>query len=230
MKDCWPSRYGASRGSPNTGPVPGLAEVQFHRGAESQAARCPRNTPPLPDRPCRSSCPARCWANCGGGSATRPSSGKKRTSRTNRQPITGSSPGPIGARQGTGRSAPASPPRWRPVRLTEELPGLGDPQPRRVAEKATADQPVMRVVSLEEERLARGQDPELAGTAGLPEIDLRHPRPVRQEPVPVVVGHPHIRPHNRYCARPADLRSGNPAIAPQPATVDAQREARGRRR
>ena len=42
-------------------------------------------------------------ANCGGGSATA-SAGKKRTSRTNRQPITGSSPAPIGAR------------RYRPIR------------------------------------------------------------------------------------------------------------------
>ena len=30
-------------------------------------------------------------------------------------------------------------------------------------------------MGLEEERLARGQNTELAGTAGLPEIDLRHP-------------------------------------------------------
>ena len=155
-------------------------------------------------------------ANCGGGSATA-SSGKKRTSRTNRQPITGSSPTPD-----RGPPVPADPRphllhAGDPVRLAEELPGLGDPQPRRVAEEAPADQPVVRVVGLEEERLARSQDTELAGTAGLPEIDLRHPWPVRQEPVPVVVGHPHIRPHNRYCAPPADPRSGNPAIALQPA-------------
>jgi hypothetical protein len=82
-----------------------------------------------------------------------------------------------------------------PVRLAEELPGLGDPQPRRIAEKAAADQLVVRVVGLEEERLARSQDPELTGTAGLPEIDLRYCWPVSQEPVPVVIGHPHIRPH-----------------------------------
>jgi hypothetical protein len=42
-------------------------------------------------------------ANSGGGSATA-SSGKKQTSRTNRQPITGSSPDLIGAR------------RYRPIR------------------------------------------------------------------------------------------------------------------
>src|SRR5262249_11889091 len=44
-----------------------------------------------------------------------------------------------------------------PVRLAEELPGLGDPQPRRVAEEAAADQLVVRVVGLEEERLARAR-------------------------------------------------------------------------
>ena len=79
----------------------------------------------------------------------------------------------------------------------------------------------MRVVGLEEERLARGKDTELAGTAGLPEIDLRHPRPVHQEPVPVVVGHPHIRPHNRYCAPAADPPSGNPAIDRNLQDIDA---------
>ena len=50
-----------------------------------------------------------------------------------------------------------------PVGLAEELPGLGDPQPRRVAEEAPANQLVVRVVGLEEERLARRQDTELAG-------------------------------------------------------------------
>ena len=42
-------------------------------------------------------------ANCGGASAMAPG-GKNRTSRTNRQPTTGSSPTPIGAR------------RYRPIR------------------------------------------------------------------------------------------------------------------
>ena len=107
-----------------------------------------------------------------------------------------------------------------PVGLAEELPGLGDPQPRRVAEEAAADQLVVRVVGLEEERLARGQDTELAGTAGLPEIGLRHPGPVRQESVPVAIGHSHVRPHTRYCAPPPGPPSGNPAIAPQPQTAD----------
>ena len=108
-----------------------------------------------------------------------------------------------------------------PVRLAEEFPGLGDPQPRRVAEEAAADQLVVRVVGLEEERLARAEDTELAGAAGLPEIDFRHPWPVRQEPVPVVVGHSHIRPHKRYCAPPAGPSSANPAIARNLQSIDA---------
>ena len=83
--------------------------------------------------------------------------------------------------------------------------------------EAPADQLVVRIMALEEERLARRQNPELAGTAGLPEIDLRHLWPACQEPVPVVIGHSHVRRHTRYCAPPPDPRSGNPAITPQPA-------------
>ena len=92
---------------------------------------------------------------------------------------------------------------------------------RGAANGTAADQLVVRVVGLEEERLARSQDAELAGAAGLPEIDLRHSRPVRQEPVPVVVGHSHIRPHNRYCAPPVGPPSGNPAIARNLQGIDA---------
>ena len=105
-----------------------------------------------------------------------------------------------------------------PVSLAEELPCLGDPKPRRVAEEASADHPVVRVVGLEEERLARGQDPELAGAAGLPEIDLRHLWAVRQEPVPVVIRHPHVRPHNGNCGT-GPPAPGNPAITPPTCTI-----------
>jgi signal transduction histidine kinase len=119
----------------------------------------------------------------------------------------------LGLKASVGELAGRSPIPVEVAVPAEELPGLGDPQPRRVAEEAAADQLVVRVVGLEEERLARRQDTELAGAAGLPEIDFRHPRPVRQEPVPVVVGHPHIRPHIRYCAPPAGPSSANPAIA-----------------
>jgi hypothetical protein len=40
----------------------------------------------------------------------------------------------------------------------------------------------------------------MQGAAGLPEIHFCHPRPVRWEPVPVVIRHTHKRPHNHYCA------------------------------
>ncbi len=79
----------------------------------------------------------------------------------------------------------------------------------------------MRVVGLEEERLTRGQDTELAGATGLPEIYLCHPWPVREEPIPVVIRHSHVGPHRAIVARPSQL-SGEPAIAPSPATIAAQ--------
>jgi hypothetical protein len=71
----------------------------------------------------------------------------------------------------------------------------------------------MRVVGLEEERLARSKDTELAGTAGLPKIYLCHPWLGSQETVPTVICHPYVRPHNDYCAPAIALASRNPAIA-----------------
>jgi SAM-dependent methyltransferase len=59
---------------------------------------------------------------------------------------------------------------------------------------------VMRVVGLEEEWLARGQDMELMAAAGLPEVDLRHCWAGREEAVPVIVGHAYVCAHDRHCA------------------------------
>jgi hypothetical protein len=70
-----------------------------------------------------------------------------------------------------------------PVSLAEELPGLGDPKPRKVAEEASADKPVVRVVGLEEERLARGQDGIRAAPAG-----TQRRAPGRQRHPGVVIG------------------------------------------
>lgn len=95
--------------------------------------------------------------------------------------MTGSSPAPIGGTAVPADTGPHLLHAGDSVRLAEEFPGFGDSQPCRVAEEAAADQPVMRVVGLEEERLAWGQDVESAGAAGLPEVNLRHLRPVRQE-------------------------------------------------
>jgi hypothetical protein len=57
-------------------------------------------------------------------------------------------------------------------------------------------------MGLEDERLARRQDAELTAAARLPEIHLAHLWPGSQEAIPAVIGHAHIRPHNRYCALP----------------------------
>src|ERR1035441_10029852 len=187
-------------------------------------------------------------ANRGGGSAMA-SGGKNRTSRTNRQPITGFRSVRRHRRVGqvialalhdvgreprrrvrdgfwreepdvadeqtadhrvlarTNRAAPVAADvgphllhAVDPVGFAEQLPRLRYPQPGRVAEEAPADQPVVRVVGLEEKRLARRQDTELTGTAGLPEIHLGRPRPGRQEPVPAVIRDTHVRPHNEYSA------------------------------
>jgi hypothetical protein len=209
--------------------VPGLAEVQFHRGAESQL----QDIREIPRHGRVGHVVALALHDVAGElrRRVRDGVGREEADVADEQApdhwvLAGPDRGP---------PVPADPrphllDAGDPVRLAEELRGLRDPQPRRVAEEAPADQPVVRVMGLEEERLARRQDTELARTAGLPEIDLCHPRPVRQEPVPAVIGHPHIRPHTRYCAPPADPPSGNPAIARNLQTVDAQREAHGRRR
>ena len=110
------------------------------------------------------------------------SSGKNRTSRTNLQPMTGSSSaltcGYLLIRASSARRSSA-------VGFAEELPGFRDPQLGRVAEKPSADDLVVRVMGLEEERLAWRERTEPVATTGLPEIDLRHLRPGGQKPVPL---------------------------------------------
>ena len=59
-----------------------------------------------------------------------------------------------------------------PVGLAEELPCLGDSQPRRVAEKPSADNLVVRVVGLEEERFAWVQCMKASPAAWAPEVDF----------------------------------------------------------
>jgi hypothetical protein len=100
-----------------------------------------------------------------------------------------------------------------PVGLAEEFPCLGDLQPRRVAEEPPADDLVVRVVGLEEERLTRGQHTELTATAGLPEVHFRQLRLGRQEPIPRGIGNAHIRAHERYCAPASAVMPVNPAPA-----------------
>ena len=81
------------------------------------------------------------------------------------------------------------------VGLAEQLPCLRDPQSRRVAEEPSADHPVVRVVSLEKERLTRGQDVELPTATGLPEIYFLHPGAGSKEAVPIVVCHADVSAH-----------------------------------
>ena len=87
-------------------------------------------------------------------------------------------------------------------------------------------------MGLEEERLARNQDAELTAPAGLPEVHLPDLWAGRKEPVPVVVGHTHVRAHNRYCAPAPSQPPGNPAITPPTCAigVSASRRQRARRR
>ena len=96
---------------------------------------------------------------------------------------------------------PRLPDAGDPVRLTEELPGLGDPQPCRVNEEGPADQPVVRA----KKNGSPGARTRNSRRRWLPEIDLRHPgRSART---------------GTNCRRspPYTPASANPAIAPRPA-------------
>ena len=74
-------------------------------------------------------------ANCGGGSATA-AAGKKRTSRTNRQPITESSPTPIGVR------------RYRPIRARiSSMLATPFASPKNSQADSAIDQPTFRLAA-----------------------------------------------------------------------------------
>lgn len=53
----------------------------------------------------------------------------------------------------------------------------------------------MRVVGLEEERLAGFDSAELAASAWLPEIDFGKFRAIGEIPVPLAIGYPNISAH-----------------------------------
>ena len=133
-------------------------------------------------------------ANPGGGSASEPA-GKKRTSRMNRQPISG-----ILAR--ADRCPPVVPDASahlfqarRPVGLAEQLPCFRQAHGSEVAVEPAADYPVVRIVGLEEERLTDGEGMKSTPAARAPEVDFREVGPGRQEVIPVIVGHPDVTPH-----------------------------------
>jgi hypothetical protein len=70
------------------------------------------------------------------------------------------------------------------IGILEELPCFGDLQQGQSAEEASSDNPVVRVVGLEEERPAGRENSELAAAARLPEIDLCKPRAACEKSVP----------------------------------------------
>jgi hypothetical protein len=71
---------------------------------------------------------------------------------------------------------------------------------RRTAEEASANDPVMRVVRLEEERLARTHRVEPAGAAGLPKVHLLQRRTSAEEAIPLPVRHANVGTHEANCA------------------------------
>jgi hypothetical protein len=177
-----------------TGPVPGLAEVQLDRGAESQ----PQDVREVPCHGGVGHVVAFALHDVGcelrrrvGDGAGREEADVADEQAADHRVLTASDRGrryrPIRARISAMLATPFASPKNSHASET-----------RRRAEslkKPPADQLVVREVGLEEERLAGGQDPELAGTAWLPEIDLGYPWPICQELVPAVIGYPHISPH-----------------------------------
>ena len=109
----------------------------------------------------------------------------------------------------------------------EQVPGLGGGQPRGPAEEPAADDPVVRRVRLEEERLAWPQSPEPAA-AWPPEVDLAEQvRPVREQPVPAVVRHPDKPPHPAHAGIVLLLETvrGRMTRAEPPARLQAMRRS-----
>jgi len=86
----------------------------------------------------------------------------------------------------------------RAVGETEQLPGLGNAKSGESAVEAAADDAVVRAVRLKEEGFADGQCTKLPASPGSPEIHfcLGDLRPCGKKPVPFVVGHAYVTPHN----------------------------------
>src|SRR2546429_5681570 len=64
----------------------------------------------------------------------------------------------------------------RPVGLAEQFPCLGQPHGGEVAIEPATDDPVVRIVGLEEERFAHGQRMESTTAARTPEVDRKSTR------------------------------------------------------
>jgi hypothetical protein len=81
------------------------------------------------------------------------------------------------------------------IRLTEQLPRLRHRELREAAVEATTYDAVVRLVRLEEKRLAGRENPELSRASRTPEVDLFQIRTSSKKPVPIAVRDPHIRLH-----------------------------------
>ena len=83
----------------------------------------------------------------------------------------------------------------RPIGLAEQFPCFRQAHGSEVTVEPTTDNPVVRIVGFEEERLADGEGMESTTATRTPEIDLQEVGTGRQEVIPVVVGHSDVTPH-----------------------------------
>ena len=87
------------------------------------------------------------------------------------------------------------------VGMAVELPRFRHLQRGEAAVEAAADDPVVRSVGFEEERLTDLEDVKGAPAAGSPEVDLGQLRSGGEEPVPVAIGYAHVGLHATHSPR-----------------------------
>jgi hypothetical protein len=81
------------------------------------------------------------------------------------------------------------------VGVSEQIPGLGHLQWCEAAVEPATDDSVVRMVSLEEERLPDSDPMKSAAATGAPEVDLVQICPAREEPIPVPIGNRDVGLH-----------------------------------
>jgi hypothetical protein len=182
------------------GPVPRLSQVQLYRHADKAlqqlteigSQRAIRQVVPLPLHDVGSETGRRCH----GVHTEEPGIPDQHASdfwvltRGHRVVL-----GDLGAQVGQAISA---------VPRTQQFPGVRYSHRDETAEEAAADDPVVRVMALEEERLTRLKRTEGMPTTRPPEVDLGQVRPGSQEPVPPPVRDAYVCAHadqlpNTFC-------------------------------
>src|SRR5262249_43901441 len=83
------------------------------------------------------------------------------------------------------------------IALAEQRPRLRRPHPGEVTVEPAAHHAIVRVMGLEEERLADTERAEPPAAGRPPEVDLAQPRPRGQITVPLAVSHADITAHRR---------------------------------